>query len=196
MHPFDDDTICDSRLKPRVNLFGSLPTTDTPPGLRIVVLELMVTLRVGIMESRPGDSLVEGRRLGGRDPRLDSRRTITLESCQWGPGSLRERAPEVRRDSWHEIRLSPEPFVEDSLLKRQVCWDKKSPGEVDGLEFSEGGIQIGFDSSAQTSTIEFSMASSFNKDPKIARTPQYQGFADQKMFYLGYYFFNSILLSV
>ena len=171
MHPFDDDTICDSRLKPRVNLFWSLPPTDTPPapGLRIVVLELMVTLRVGIMESRPEDSRVEGRRLGGRDPRRDSRRVMTPESCQWDPDSLRERTPEARRDSWREIRLSPEPFVEDSLVKRQACWDKKSlvAGEVDGLEFSEGGIQIGFDSSAQTSTIEFSMASSFNKDPKI-----------------------------
>ena len=170
MHPFDVDTICDSRLKPRVNLFGSLPTTDTPPvpGLTIVVLELMVTLRAGIVESR-----VEGRRLDGRDPRRDSRRVMIPVSCQWCPDSLRDRAPEARRDSWREIPLSPELFVGESLLKRRACWDKKSlvAGEVDGLEFSkgglEGGIQIGLDSSAQTSIIDFSIASSFNKDPKV-----------------------------
>ena len=118
MHPFDDDTICDSRLKPRVNLFGSLPTTDTPPvpGLTIAVLELMVTLRAGIVESR-----VEGRRLDGRDPRRDSRRVMTPVSCQWCPDSLRDRLPEARRDSWREIRLSPELLVGESLLKRRAC---------------------------------------------------------------------------
>ena len=57
----------------------------------MVVLELMVTLRVGVIESR----VVTDRRLVGRDPSRDSRREIT-------PDSLRDRAlaaPELRRES-------------------------------------------------------------------------------------------------
>ena len=120
----------------------------------------MVTLRVGIIESR-----VDGRRLGGREPRRDSRREMTPESCHWGPDvSLRESVPDARLVSCREILLSPEPWRDkDSWFRKNVA------GEVDGREFSEGGIQIGFDSSAQTSTIELSMAPCFDKDPAIAQ---------------------------